>query len=112
MSLLLLLVAGMAALLAMDAGCYLLLRANEAGRAPPVRRLAAIAVRGPARQKVAVWQSVMRSSNRQRSTPVSDLRTWLIFESAPRANLSTTAVLPNTAHGSRQLSSGTAASAQ
>ena len=51
MALLLLLVAGTAALLAMDAGCYLWLRANEAGRTPPVRHLAAVAILGPARQK-------------------------------------------------------------
>ncbi len=49
MAFLLLLVAGMAALLAMNAGCYLWLRANEAGRTPPVRHLAAIAILGSAR---------------------------------------------------------------
>ena len=37
MALLLLLVAGMAALLAMDAGCYVWLRANDARRTPPLR---------------------------------------------------------------------------
>jgi len=50
MSLLLLLVAT-AALLALDASCYLLLRANDARRILPVRHLAAVAVRGQARQK-------------------------------------------------------------
>ena len=39
MALLLLMIAGTATLLAMDAGCYLLLRANDARRAPPIRHL-------------------------------------------------------------------------
>ena len=56
MGLLLLLVAGMAALLAMDAGCYLLLRANEAGRTPPFQHLAAVAIRGQ------TWQKWLRGS--------------------------------------------------
>jgi hypothetical protein len=51
MGLLLLLVAGTAALLALDAGCYFWLRANEAGRTSPVRPFAAIAILGPPRQK-------------------------------------------------------------
>ena len=51
MGLLLLLVAGTAALLALDAGCYFWLRANEAGRISPVRPIAAIAILGLARQK-------------------------------------------------------------
>lgn len=111
MSLLLLLVVGTAALFVMDAGCYFWLRASEAGRTPPLRRLAAVAVRGPVFARVAARQLVMRSSNRQRNAPVSDLRTRLIFESAPRADLSTRPIPPKAGHRARQLSSVTAASA-
>ncbi len=56
MSLLLLLVAGTAALLAMDAACYSWLLANEARRTPPARYLAAVAIRGQA------WQKWLRGS--------------------------------------------------
>ena len=51
MTLLLILVAATAALLAMDAGCYFWLRANEAGHAPPVRHLAAVVTLGQARRQ-------------------------------------------------------------
>jgi len=51
MGLLLLLVAGTAALFVLDAGSYFWLRANEARRTPPVRPLPAIAILGPPRQK-------------------------------------------------------------
>ena len=39
MALLLLIVAGTTALLAMDAGCYVWLRANDVRRTPPIRHL-------------------------------------------------------------------------
>ncbi len=44
MALLLLMVSGTAALLAMDAGCYLWLRANDARRVMPIRHVTGVAI--------------------------------------------------------------------
>ena len=60
MTLLLLIMAGTAALLAMDAGCYLLLRANDTRRSLPVRHLGAVASRRQARHEVVARKPEMR----------------------------------------------------